>query len=337
MDSGDQLTFWPTATVGRVIVLDEWPVSDPAARLSLTRRDDITVTNEWTSPENWELARNIILSVGAVDRSKERSKSNYLLANAPPASIAALLRIALAPRESLSLEWLSAREHIVTRLIMQDVQSGRARRDTKSLASSFMRISREVFRRDLFEAWARAMSRALDHVDEATGSTQVAEKSVHFIPSPALVEIVKDGFRSHSESYSRLVEPRFIPEGLALLRNEDISEFIATRMWRLMLSLADHAAAEGKGEVQFGNRLGFLDKIDHLILDRIPVSPKDVTPFLKALYEEYKHFAEWGQTLPGRGRLWSNERGLFCKLDKIALDLVRTDKPSDVKTEVFFE
>ena len=331
VERSNQLTFWSVAPAGRVTVSDDWPIPRSTAS-NLIRRDDITV-----SSESWNSSPDIVLMVHSAGWTKEKSKSNQILLNADAASIAALIRIAFAQRETLSLDRLSGREQAVSQLIIRDIGSRRARLHAKSLATSFMRVSQEVFRHDLVHAWLRAVSRDPHSTYEIEDLTNVTEKPDHFIPNRALIEMVRDGLRSHSENYSRLVEPKFIPEGLALLRDEDIRNFIAVRLWQLMLSLADHAAAEGKDKFQIGNRAGFLERIDHLILDRIPVSPKNVTPFLNVLYEEYKHFAEWGQTLPGRGKLWSNEHGLFCSLDKTTIELARSDEPSDQRAEVRFE
>jgi hypothetical protein len=137
MNSRDQLAFWPTATGGPAIVVGA--ASYRTARLN-PRRDDITVINEWTNLDVWESAGDIIPLMGSADWRKARSKSNYLLAKAAPASIAALIRIAFAQRETLSLDWLSAREHVLTRPMIRDVELGGKRLHTKSLASSFMRI-----------------------------------------------------------------------------------------------------------------------------------------------------------------------------------------------------
>lgn len=329
-----QLAFWPPAS--RHVTSDDWPVLRSAVWSNSTRQDDIAVGEE-SFPDNLDSARDIVLLVGSTNWTKGSSRSKQMLAKAAPATIAALIRIAFAQRETLSLDRLSVREHAVKRLIALDVEAGRARVHAGSLANSYMRISHEVFRHDLVSAWMRTLARVPHHAYEVKGFLKIKEKSDRFIPSAALVEIVKDGLRSHSENYPRLVEPKFLPSGLALLRDEDIRDFIAIRMSRLMLSLADHAAAEGKDELQLGSKSGFLDKVDHLILDRIPVPPKNVTPFLITLYEEYKHFARGGQVLPGRGQLWSDEEDLFLKLDESAFESLKTEVASNQKTEVIFE
>jgi hypothetical protein len=334
VDTSDQLAFWSPSR-GEA-VSDDWPVLRSSVWPDPVYTDDIVVSEE-TFSNSRNPVRDIVLFVGSPNRAQDRSRSNEILTNAAPATIAALIRIAFAQRETLSLDRLSVRERAVKRLIARDVELGRTRIQAGSLANSYMRISHEVFRYDLDSAWMRALARTPHHRDDARDFPKIERKSDRFIPSAALIDIVRDGLRSHSENYPRLVEPRFVDTGLALLRDEDISIFIAIRMWRLMLSLADHATAEGKEELQLGNKTGFLDKVDHLILDRIPVSPKNVTPFLEVLYEEYSQFAGRGLVLPGRGKLWSNEGGLFFKPEKTTLVSVQDDDVSDRKTEVFFE
>jgi hypothetical protein len=333
MESRDQLAFWPIGPVGRAIVSNDVIVPLAASRGGLPRRDDVVVTDDRRTYERREALRSIIFISGASDWTSEKSKQQYLLANATPVSIAALLRIAFAQRETLSLARMPVAEQKITRLLVGDLEQGKVRQ-AKWLASSLMRLSQDVFRYDLVQAWTRAVSRP---DDKSEPFTIHSERPDHFVPSPSLVQFVRDGLRSHSENYPRLIEPRFVPAGIALLTDQDISEFIAVRMWRLMLSLADHAMAEGENKGQLGNESGFLDKIDHLILDRIPVSPKNVTPFLNTLYEEYKRFAEWGQALPERGKLWSDERGLFFNLDGVAFESTENDGTNNQKTEVIFE
>ena len=128
-----------------------------------------------------------------------------------------------------------------------------------------------------------------------------------------------------------------MPDGLEQLRSEEISEFVSTRMWRLMLSLADHAVAEGEPFVQLGDETGFVEKVEHLLLDRIPISPRNFTPFLQKLYSEYTAYVGGGLVLPLRGTLLTSPKGLWLKLNEsAAAPPSETRRPDDL-ADVLFE
>jgi hypothetical protein len=331
----DQLAFW--ATDSRELVSDDWPVLRSAGWSSQTFREEIAVPHQWTSPATRVSAQNIFLFVSSANWIKRKWSVDEVLANAAPAAIAALIRIGFAQSETLSLDRFSVQERAVKQLIARDVELGRwTRIHAGSLADSYMRISQEVFRNDVDTAWMRAIARVSHHEEKARSTPDVQERTDQFISSAHLINIARDGLRSHSANCARLIEPRFMETALAHLDDEDINKFIAIRMWRLMLSLADHAAAGGKREVRLGNKSGFLDEVDHLILDRIPVTPKAVTLFLNLLYEEYGHFARPGLSLPQRGKLWSNEDGLFLQIEGSAEPIGKEER-GDQKTEVRFE
>jgi hypothetical protein len=331
----DQLALW--AMDSRALVSDEWPVLRSAEWTSHTFVEEIAVPEGWTSTANRVSGQNIFLFVSSANWINRKWSVDEVLANAAPAAIAALIRIGFAQSETLSLDRFSVKERAVKQLIARDVELGRwTRIHAGTLAESYMRISQEVFRNDVDAAWMRAIARVHHHKEEPRTVADFKERTEQFISSARLINIVRDGLRSHSENCARLIDPRFAQTALAYLDDKDINKFIATRMWRLMLSFADHAAADSKREVQLGNKSGFLDDVDHLILDRIPVTPKAVTFFLNLLYEEYAQFARPGLSLPERGKLWSNEDGLFLRIER-SIEPARSDERDDRKIEVRFE
>jgi hypothetical protein len=321
MDSSrEQLAFWPLVEQGQSILSDDWTVARPTVEFDSTLADDIFLSG-WGATEDEHSTRDMVLIVGSLDWG-------------------GAVRIAVAPRHNLPRLWLTADwtsnkdRHSVAGLFIRAVQSGKTQTRTRSLASSLRRISQEAVRQELTQALTKVMYRTHDESEEVLETSTVPDK--HFMPSKTLVEMVRDGFQSYSANYSRLVEPRFLPVGAALLKDEDISDFIVNRVWRLVLSSADRAAAEGKDLLQLGNSDGFLDQFDHLLLDRIPVSPKNVTQFLRDLYLEYSRFTAHERKLPGRGTLWSDANGLFCKLDTLSME-APTAEANTRKTEVLFE
>ena len=315
------------------IVRDDYFVSPTAANFRSNRSDEITVSAEWRVGIYAEAFPPTFIIIGvagaagakqAVAISPHEQLAVAWLADAPTLMVS----------KSSLMSWLS-KKRAISRLVT--FEAGRMRTSTEAKVA-IKRMAILAARHDLDQAWTRVLSRTPDQPVSGPSTAVIASKSNQFVPSSALIEKVREGFRSYSENYSRLVEPRFIPQGIELLRDEDISKFIATRVWRLILSLTDRAALKGKNKLQLGDTDGFLDQLDHLILDRIPVSPKDVTSFLKTLYEEYRQFAADPRALPGRGTLWSGKDGLFCTLDNAALtNSTKVDEASAPQTEVLFE
>ena len=356
MDIYEQLAFWPTMEQQRDTDPDDWPSSPTFGKSGYVSGDEITVSNEWRTDFHNAYVF-IIHPVGAgtpaVRLTVAEAAVISLLSRSvgggnevPHLADASAPVLKITPRSTSSSLMISNHRRDVMELVPKrtshfEIAHAVLRRKsaaTDAMASAIKRISQEVARHELDQAWTRVWSRTLDQPVSAPSTTELVPKSDQFVPSPALIEKVREGFRSHSENYSRLVEPRFISKGIELLRDEDVSKFIATRIWRLILSLADRAAIKGKDELQLGNNDGFLDQLDHLILDRIPVSPKDVTPFLKTLYEEYRQFAADTRVLPGRGTLWSGRDGLFCRIDNVDLiNSTELDEASTQQTEVLYE
>ena len=283
--------------------------------------------------KNEFLAREMALFV-AIWRGK-RSKRG--LAHADPATIAAVIRIALARREPLSLNWLATPEIVGNHLLISEPELSGHRVQARELADSYLKISHQIFRDGLQSVLRRALSPVSDASEDHRTIPSPEPHSQGFAPSPELIEMIRDGLRSHSENYRKLLEPRFVPDGLEQLRSEEISEFVSTRMWRLMLSLADHAVAEGEPFVQLGDETGFVEKVEHLLLDRIPISPRNFTPFLQKLYSEYTAYVGGGLVLPLRGTLLTSPKGLWLKLNEsAAAPPSETRRPDDL-ADVLFE
>jgi len=140
-----------------------------------------------------------------------------------------------------------------------------------------------------------------------------------FLPSGGLLDLVREGIRAHSQGYTGIIDPTFVSVGSMLFSEHDLREFLAVRMWRLMLTLADDAIAEGLRRVEVADPNGFTDQIDLMVLERVPVPPKKISNFLRELYNEYQVYASPNLELPDRGVLRSIDGHLWIEL-KMARD-----------------
>ena len=225
---------------------------------------------------------------------------------------------------------------LLLHLIVGDLKTNRRGPRARSLEAYFKQVSRDSFRTEFFGAWLRTLEHGSprhEHLgDYESELMSEGARADFFVPSATLVDMVREGIRSHSRNYSKLLEPTFsLDQSISLVGDENIGDFIAVKLWRLILATADQAVSEGADQLQLGNENGFLDELDHLILDRIPVAPKHVTPFLQQLYREYGEFISKGHKLPGRGLLWADQHGLFCKLEKLPESLPGQAREYDIK------
>jgi hypothetical protein len=152
----------------------------------------------------------------------------------------------------------------------------------------------------------------VDSVAKATGKAPAREEFEGLTWS--LYQFGKTATAAQYQGCSVFVDPDFVSIGPTLFSDSDLEEYITLRIWRMMLSFADRCAVEGVTEVEIGDEDGFVERVDYMILERIPVRPKQISSFLTLLYEEYRSFVSSGLDLPERGFLRATGHRLVMQL-----------------------